>query len=301
MKHRHLGILLVLSTTVIIVTTIAAALIATVTAPPVFAQVQSESGAVDFVARATPSGGLEEPVRGFPFYLLTKSFDEISEEVEAAYPKPDMDAFIDKLDVSAEMKAWMKKNHWIQLSGEDFIHKLKPADVMGVPEFYDAYVTRNSGDQTGNFPKAKYKATDKKKDPAKYDKLKAEYTEAVRRYIEQFPETIDGIDLELATIDPSRKWSDLEAKRTPEIRRRALDLAESKYFVARAETNLQGEASLRGVPPGTYWLSTLDVSANVGDVRPRWDASLTVRPGQDVHVVLSNVNAVEPPLSSSSQ
>ena len=38
------------------------------------------------------------------------------------------------------------------------------------------------------------------KDPAKYEKLKAEYTEAVRHYIEQAPESIDGIDLELAQI-----------------------------------------------------------------------------------------------------
>ena len=69
--------------------------------------------------------------------------------------------------------------------------------------------------------------------------------------------------------------------------------------MARAETDLQGEGFLRGVPPGNYWLSTLDVSANVGDARPRWDTSLTVRPGQQVRIALSNVNAVEPPRSSS--
>ena len=114
---------------------------------PLARSAQAQNGSVDFVARATPSGGLEEPVRGFPFYLLSKSFEEINKEAEAAYPKPDMDAFIDKLEVSKELKAWMKKNHWVQLSGEDFIHKLKPADIMDVPEFFDAYVDRNSGDQ----------------------------------------------------------------------------------------------------------------------------------------------------------
>ncbi len=259
---------------------------------------QARNGSVDFVARATPSGGLDEPVRGFPFYLLSKSFDEITKEVEATYPKPDMDAFIDKLDVSNELKSWMKKNHVIQFTGEEFVHKLKVPDVMGIPEFYDAYLDRNSGDQSANFPKPKYKSADKKKDPAKYDKLKTEYTEAVRRYMEQFPESIDGIDLGLAGIDPSRKWNDLEAKRNPEIQRRVVDLAQSKYLVARAETNLQGEALLRGIPPGNYWLSTLDVSANVGDARPRWDTSLTVRPGQEVHIVLSNINAVEPSSAS---
>ena len=63
-----------------------------------------------------------------------------------------MDGFIDKLTVSKEFKAWMKKNHWVTLSGEDFIHKLKVPDVMAVPEFYKAYRERNSGDQSVEFP-----------------------------------------------------------------------------------------------------------------------------------------------------
>ena len=259
---------------------------------------QAQSGSLDFVAHATPSGGLDEPVRGFPFYLLSKSFEEIGAESEASYPKPDMDSFIDKLDLSSELKAWMKKNHVVKLSGEDFIHMLKVPDVMGIPEFYKAYLDRNSGDQSANFPKPKYKPADKKKDPAKYEKLSAEYVDAVRHYMEGFPESIDGIDLSLAGIDPSGKWNDLEAKRNPEIHRRALDLAQSKYLVARVETDLQGQGFLRVVPPGNYWLSTLDVAANVGDARLRWDASLTVHPGQQVRVTLSNANAVEPPSSS---
>ncbi len=253
---------------------------------------QTQTGSVEFIARATPSGGVEEPVRGFPFFLLTKSFEDITKEVEAAYPKSDLDAFIRKLEVSKELKAWMKKNQRVELSGEDFIHKLKPDDIMGVPEFYDAYLQRNSGDQTMNFPKPKYKPTDRLKDPAKYDKLQAEYAEAVRHYIEQAPESIDGIDLELANVDPSAKWNVLEGKRVPEIHRRVLELAQSKYLVARTQTNLEGAGYLRGIPAGIYWLSTLDVAANVGDARPRWDTSLTVRAGEQAHVALSNVNAV---------
>lgn len=258
------------------------------------AQTETRSGSIEFVVRATPSGGLEEPVRGFPFFLLTKSFEEINKEVEITYPKPDMDAFITKLEVSSELKAWMKKNHWVELSGEDFIHKLKAQDVMDVPEFYDAYIQRNSGDETVNFPKPKYKPADRLKDPAKYEKLKTEYTEAVRHYIEQAPESIDGIDLELASIDPSTKWNALEAKRAPEIHRRVLELAQSKYLVARAQTDLEGDGYLRGVPPGSYWLSTLDVAANVGDARPRWDVSLSVHAGEQTHIALSNVNALSP-------
>ena len=262
------------------------------------ARAQAQNGSVDFVVRATPSAGLEEPVRGFPVFLLTKSYEDITREVEANVPKPDMDAFIDKLEVSSEMKAWMKKNRWVQLSGPDFVHKLKPADVMGVPEFFEAYVSRMSGDGTVKFPQPKYKPADKLKDPAKYEKLRAEYKDAVRHFIEDAPDSTDGIDLELENIDPGAKWGLLEAKRAPEIRRRVLDLAQSKYFVARAQTNLDGEGYIQRIPPGNYWLTTLDVAADVGDVRPRWDVSLPVRPGQETRVALSNANALPPSTSS---
>ncbi|MGD1212020.1 MAG: hypothetical protein ABR973_11760 [Candidatus Acidiferrales bacterium] len=257
-------------------------------------RVAAQGGSVEFVARATPSGGLEEPVRGFPFYLLSKSFEGIDQEAGTAFPAPDMDAFIDKLDVSPELKAWMKKNHWLSLSGEDFIHKLHVADVMDVPEFYRAYMERNMGDKSAAFPKPKFKPADKVKDPAKYEKLLAEYKDAIRKYIEQNPQTVDGIDLDLVEIDPGSKWSELAARRFPEIHRRALNLAQSKYLVARTETNLQGQGFLRGVSPGTYWLSTLDVAAEVGDARSRWDVPVTVRPGQTAYVTLSNANALPP-------
>jgi hypothetical protein len=259
---------------------------------------QAATGSVDFVARATPSGGLDEPVRGFPFYLLSKSFEQISNEAEASFPKSDMDAFIAKLEVSKELKAWMKKNQTVQLSGEEFVHKLKPADVMDTPEFFDAFMDRHSGSQGEGFPKPKYKPSDKTKDPAKYDKLKAEYLDAIRHFMEVVPDSLDGIDISLAAIDPGHKWSEMVAARNRDIHRRALDLAQSKYLVARADTDLQGQGYLRGLPPGNYWLSTLDVSASVGDARPRWDTPITVAPGQQVHIILSNINAVETPGST---
>jgi len=259
------------------------------------ANAPAQTGSIDFVARATPSGGLDEPVRGFPFYLLSKSFEDIGKEADATDPKPDMDAFIAKLDAtySPELKAWMKKNQWVSLAGEDFIHMLTPTDVLGVPEFRKAYMERNAGDQSADFPKPKVKASDQVKNPDKFDKLSADYIELVRRYIEQHPMSVDGIDLNLAEIDPGPKWQALQGKRMPEIRRRALNLAQSKYLVARAETNLQGEGFLRGIPSGTYWLSTLDVAASVGDARPVWDVPVTVRAGETASVALSNVNAVQ--------
>jgi hypothetical protein len=257
---------------------------------------RAQAGSIEFVARATPSGGLEEPVRGFPFYLLTKSFDDIEKEVDEASPKPEMNAFIDQLDstYSPELKAWMKKNQCVSLSGEDFTRRLTPTDILTIPEFRKAYMERNAGDQSADFPKPKVKPSDQAKNPDRFAKLTAEYEETVRRYIDQHPSSIQGIDLSFTEIDPGRKWNALLGKRRPEIRRRALELAQSKYLVARAQTDLQGQGYLRSVSPGTYWISTLDVAAVVGDMYSLWDVAVTVRPGQTEYVALSNANAFRP-------
>lgn len=255
---------------------------------------RAQNGSIQFVARATPTGGLEEPVRGFPFYLLSKSFAQINREVSASYPAPDMDAFIDGLHASPELKGWMKKNHWVRLSGPDFLHKVKPEDVLAVPEFYRAYMEGTSAEAGMDFPQPKFKASDEKKNPEKYKKLVDAYHDAIRRFVAQYPQTMVGMDGELNDSDPETKWNELVARTARDNRRLALNLAESKYLIAKAATNLQGEALLRGIPPGSYWLSSLDLSATVGDVRPRWDVPVEVRAGQNVYVALSNVNAVPP-------
>jgi len=257
----------------------------------------AQNGSIEFVAQATPSGGLQEPVRGFPFYLLSKSFADIGKEAADTYPKPDMDGFIEKLDVSPELRTWMKKNSCVVLTGEDFIHKLHADDILTVPEFKKAYLDRNSGDQSADFPEPKFKASDEQKNPAKFKKLSDEYTETVRKYIQQHPGSINGIDLGLAEVDPSPKWNAVLGTRGTAIHQRALDLAQSNYLVARAETNLQGQGFIRGLAPGTYWLSTLDVPAVVGDARQRWDIPVTLRPGETKYVALSNSNSVRRPVS----
>ena len=265
-------------------------------APCVLAQ--TSTGTVEFVARITPASGVEEPVRGMPFYLLSRSFQDIGREAAANYPKPDMEAFIDKLGVSKELKAWMKKNHTVTLSGEDLINRLKVPDVMDIPEFYDAYMRRNAGDEAFNFPKPKFKVTDKTKDPAKYEKLSKEYNEAVRKFMTDNPQSMDGMDLNLVKVDPSQKWEELSKKRTPEIQRQTLDVAQSRYLVARAQTDLEGQGLLRGIAPGTYWLTTLAVTASVGDARLQWDVPVAVRAGATASVALTNSNAIKPPHSS---
>jgi len=260
----------------------------------------AQAGSIEFVARATPSSGVEEPVRGFPFYLLSKSFQDIEKEADVADPKPDMNTFIDKLgsNVSPELKAWMKKNECVSLSGESFTRKLTAKDVLGVPEFRKAYLERNASDQSSDFPKLKVKPSDQAKNPDKFDKLSAEYTEAVRRYIEMHPESVELIYLSLSDTDPGPKWDAVLSKWPPEIRRRTLELAQSKYLVTRTQTDLEGRGFLRGIAPGAYWISTLDVAAVVGDVRSLWDVPVTVRPGQTEYVALSNSNSVPPARSS---
>ena len=258
-------------------------------------QAAAQNSTIEFVAKATPSGGTDEPVRGITFYLLRKSFDDIGTEAAVTYPLVAMDAFIDKLDVSKELKAWMKKNHWVNLAGEDFIKKLNVDDVMNVPEFHKAYVDRMSGDQTVAFPTPKYTPALKKKNPAKYDEEVKQYQAAIRAFLVLNPKSTDGIDLSLEEVNPGHQWDKINAISTAELHRHTIELAKSKYLAARTETDLQGQGLLTGIAPGTYWLSTLDIVAQAGDARQRWDVRVTVPPGKTTYVALSNINAVQPP------
>jgi hypothetical protein len=258
-------------------------------------QAAAQNSTIEFVAKATPSSGTDEPVRGITFYLLRKSFDDIGKEAAVTYPLVPMDAFIDKLDVSKELKAWMKKNHWVNLAGEDFIKKLNVDDVMNVPEFHKAYVDRMSGDQTVAFPTPKYTPALKKKNPEKYDAEVKQYQTAIRAFLVLNPTSTDGIDLSLEEVNPGHKWDAINASSRAELHRHTIDLAKSKYLVARTETDLEGQGLLRGIAPGTYWLSTLDIVAQAGDARQKWDVPVTVPAGKTTYVALSNINAVQPP------
>lgn len=258
-------------------------------------QAAAQAASIEFVAQATPSDGLQEPVRGFPFYLLSKSFADIRKEATDSFPKPDVNVFIDKLEMSPQLKEWMKKNHVIQLAGDPFLRKLNPDTIMSVPEFKTAYIELNAGTQSIDFPKPKFSSADEQKNPAKFKKLSDDYNAAVHLYIEQHPASIEGVDLELTDIDPNSKWEASSGARAVSVRQKTLDLAQSNYLIARAETNLQGQGAMRGLAPGTYWLSTLDVPAIVGDARPKWDIPVTVRAGETKFLGLSNSNSIRQP------
>jgi hypothetical protein len=76
------------------------------------------------------------------------------------------------------------------------------------------------------------------------------------------------------------------------VRLHALNLAETRYLVAKSQTDLQGRAGFTGVLPGDLWLSTLENEAAAGDARLRWDVPVTVRNGATTRLDLWNGNAV---------
>jgi hypothetical protein len=145
---------------IFIVTSFVAVSAAVVFAPPSAAQ---QPGAIDIVARVAPTGGHPEAVREFTLFLLRKNYQEIQQEADAAEPALKMDEYIDKLEVSAELKSWMRKQQMVELSGPEFIKVLTPVDILGVPEFKDAYINRNKGDPTIILPQGKTRRSTKGK------------------------------------------------------------------------------------------------------------------------------------------
>jgi hypothetical protein len=254
---------------------------------------RAQTGSIEFDVHIRPSTGMDEPVREANFYLLRKSFADIESEARSLVPAPDMNAFIDKLDVSKELKAWMKKNKCVHFSGVDFPAKIKPDDIIDIKEFYDAYMDRMQGDQTVAFPTPKYKPADKNKDPEKYDDLVKEYKKEIKAFYVANPTSTDGIDLSLEAVDPGHKWDLLVAGNKATLNRETTMLAEGKYLAARAQTDLDGRGYFRQVPVGSYWLSTLDVDSLAGEEHDRWDAPVTVTPSHETYVSLSNINAVQ--------
>jgi len=258
-------------------------------------------GSIEFVARVTPTEGRAEPVRQITFYLLRKSFTETVKEVEQSEEKPEMDRLIDGLEVSKELKAWMRKKHWVQLAGPEFTRRLKTDDILDVREFYDAYLRRNVGDVGIGFPTPGYRERDRQENPQRYEKQRQDYREVLRRYLENNPQTIESFDLYLDTINPGARWAQREAELRLRTRKRALQLAETRDLVAKTETDLDGRGALAGILPGAYWLGTLETQAIAGDTHLRWDTPVTVRAGQATRLELSNLNAVEPPRSATTR
>ena len=251
------------------------------------------AGVLEFNARITPTAARPEPVRQFTFYILTKSYTEIVKEAEEKDPVPSREEFIDGQKFSAELRAWMKAHNTFDLSAPDVDKQISPDDILGVPEFLLAYQRSNSGGVTPGFPKPKYTDLDKAKDPEKYKKLREQYLADLMKFLRKHPETVTGIELEMEGINPQRKWDVLQAERNKRVRRAAPELAQLKFLARRADTDLEGHATVSSLPPGEYWISTLNLEANAGDMHVRWDVPVKIEAGQTARVELTNLNTTE--------
>src|SRR5438874_10544240 len=116
------------------------------------ARAQKDAGAIEIMARITPTGARPEPVRQFTFYILTKSYSEIVKEVEEKDPIPARDQFIDGLKVSPELRAWLKGHDTMDLSDPGLDKLIAPDEILTVPEFLVAYQHTNGGGVTNGLP-----------------------------------------------------------------------------------------------------------------------------------------------------
>jgi hypothetical protein len=257
------------------------------------ARAQSTFGSLDFAARITPTAARPEPVRQFTFYVLTKSYAEIVKDVEAQNAIPSREKFVEDLKLSPELKEWLKAHNAFDLTMPDLDRLVTPDDIIHVPEFLFAYQRSNSGGVTSGLPKPKYTETDKTLHPERYDKLRNEYYVALRKFIQNNPSTVSGIELELVGVNPQQQWSQIQADHRRRVSRLAPEFAQTKYLVAKADTDLDGRASISGLAPGNYWVSTLNLDANAGDTKLAWDVPIAIRPGQITRIELTNLNAID--------
>lgn len=252
--------------------------------------------ALEISVQAAPTHGRPQKVMRQPFYLLRKSLAEIEELARQQTPPPDFDVFVEDLNVSPELKEWMKRNETVTLQGDDFLASLSVDDVMDIPEFRHAYVTRNLIMVGLGFPKRKAKLTDRERNPQKWEASEKRYWEEVRSYLILHPESKDGMDEHLLDITAAADWRAQRNRREQLVRQKVMQLIHSRYLVAKTETNLDGFARFADLPPGRYWLTNLWNQVRAGDVRLRWELPVVIRPGQTLYLELNNANARFPSL-----
>ena len=257
------------------------------------APAQSDKGAIELNARITPTAARPEPVRQFTFYLLTRSYEDVVRDIGAQNVLPPRNDFIDTLKITDQLKAWLKAHDILDLTMPGLDKAVTPDDIITVPEFLLAYQHSNSGGVTNGIPKPKYKDADKIDHPDRYKKDYQDYINALKHFIQAHPETVSGMELELTAINPQTKWARIESDKRNAIQRKAPDVAQTKYLVAKVDTDLEGHAALSGLPPGNFWISTLNLDADAGDARLRWDVPVTIEPGHTTRVDLTNLNAID--------
>ena len=256
-------------------------------------QTTPATGTLELTARITPTAARPEPVRQFTFYVLTKSYMEISREVEEKEGPPSRDAFIDELKISPELRAWLKGHDIMDLTSVDLDKTITPGDIIQVPEFLLAYQRSNGGGVTNGLPQPKFVEADKTAHPEKYEKQRQDYLASLKKFIQSRPETVSGVELELEGVNPQRKWVALQSERRRRVQRVAPDLAQLQYLAAKTDTDLEGRASIHGLAPGNYWISSLNLDARAGDTHLSWDVAVSVEPGKTTRVELTNLNSTD--------
>jgi hypothetical protein len=262
------------------------------------ARAQNSPASVDITARVTPTAAQPEPVRQFMLYILTKSYAEIAKDVEDVDPVPSRDEFIEGLKVSPELKKWLKDHDTLDLTAPDVDKQMKADDIIHTPELLMAYEHSNSGGVTNGFPRPKFKESDKTDHPDKYEKDKQAYYATLKKFIIANPGTVSGMELELDTLNPQRKWAQVLNNQKKRVQKLAPEVAQTKYLAAKVQTDLEGHAYLRELAPGNYWISSLNLDANAGDARVRWDVPVTIQAGQAFRIELTNLNATDTMASS---
>src|SRR5438132_9472078 len=142
---------------------------------------QAGTGALEFTARVSPTAAKAEPVREFTFYVLTKSYIQIVNELDERDGPPSRDKFIDELKVSPELRDWLHKHDVMDITLPGFDKLMTPDDVLHVPEFLLAYQRSNSGGVTNGIPKPKYRDADKAENPDRYEKQRQEYLSTLKK------------------------------------------------------------------------------------------------------------------------
>jgi hypothetical protein len=70
-------------------------------------------------------------------------------------------------------------------------------------------------------------------------------------------------------------------------------VAQLRFLAAKADTDLEGRATLSGIAPGDYWISSLNLDANAGDMRVHWDVPVKIDRGKTIRIELSNLNSID--------
>jgi hypothetical protein len=257
------------------------------------APAQTAAGTLELTARISPTAARPEPVRQFTLYILTKSYADITKEIEDKDVLPSLEEFFDTLKISPELRTWLKDHAILDLTMPGLDKVITPDDIIHTPEFLLAYQRSNSGGVTSGIPRPKYSDADKSEHPEKYEKQRQDYLVALKKFILAHPETVSGIELELDGVNPQRKWASTQNDHRKRVLRLAPDVAQTKYLAAKADTDLEGRALVSGLPPGNYWISSLNLDAAAGDTRLHWDVPVTIQPGQAARIELTNLNSTD--------